>query len=101
MKDAVTFWYQWAPKGETKVLLYNHIENGWCEGCHPIPVSQQQLWWNSRDWCKKFGYLENGKAEELKQIAITGTHATGKHVYYDTNYGTLCISGEVEYEKED
>ena len=67
MKTDVTFWYQWMQKEKTKVLLYNHMEDGWCEESHPIPVSQQQLWWNSRDWCKKFGYLENGKAEELNE----------------------------------
>ena len=56
----VTLWYQHEPGEYGCEPMYNHLEHGWNTQDGPTVISQQQHWWNNRNWSKAFAYLENG-----------------------------------------
>lgn len=56
----VTLWYECNPWDSSAPPEYNHLEYGWNTQEKPTVISQQQHWWNNRNWSKAFAYLENG-----------------------------------------
>ena len=56
----VTLWYQHEPHDYGCEPMYNHLEHGWSTQDRPNITSQQQHWWDNRNWSKKLAYIRNG-----------------------------------------
>jgi len=62
--EKVTVWYKYNNK--RKEWEHNHIEDGWTFGSLPTPQHENQVKaWKAGKWKRAWGFLENGKVEEI------------------------------------